>query len=117
MRIVAGIACGAIGYVHRAYQSRSSDNDAKATNPTPRKEQRLHEQILAYLGLGTSAAIGINPDVLSLDGTTLVKRHVLHELNTPWEVSIEHFLSGLIAIVEIQSNKNQTHILRVGDDS
>jgi hypothetical protein len=83
----------------------------------PRQKKRLNGQDETYLGLGTSTTNGINPDVLSLDGTTLVKRHVLHELNTPWEVSIEHFLSGLIAIVEIQSNKNQTHILRVGDDS
>lgn len=71
---------------------------------------------MAYLGLGTSATNGINPDVLSLNLTTLVKGHVLHELSTPGQVSI-YFLSGSMAIVEISSIKDQTHILRVGDDS
>lgn len=69
----------------------------------------------SHLGLGTSAADGINPNVLSLDGTTLVQGHVLHELSTPCKSVC--FLSGSTAIVEIQNIKNQTHILRVGDDS
>jgi len=32
------------------------------------------------LGLGTSTTVGINPDVLSLNMTTLVKGHVLHKI-------------------------------------
>ena len=35
----------------------------------------------------------------------------------PGQVSILYFLAGSEAIAEIQSIKNQTHILRVGDDS
>lgn len=34
----------------------------------------------AYLGLATAATDSVNPDVLSLDGTSLVEGHVLHEL-------------------------------------
>lgn len=37
----------------------------------------------SYLGLRTSATVGINPNVLSLDTTTLVQGHVLHELFDP----------------------------------
>lgn len=34
----------------------------------------------SYLGLAASAAIGINPDVLGLDRSSLVEPHVLEEL-------------------------------------
>jgi hypothetical protein len=71
----------------------------------------------SYLGLGASTTDGVNPDVLSLDATALVQGHVLHELSTPHASQYVYFLSGSTAIVEIQSIKNQTHILRVGDDS
>lgn len=81
---------------------------------------RVHEHegtTITYLGLGTSATDSINPDVLRLDVTALVKRHVLHELSTRRASQYVWFLSGSKAIAEIQSIKNQTHILRVGDDS
>lgn len=41
------------------------------------------DDVGAYLGLGASATAGINPDVLSLNATALVKGHVLHELFDP----------------------------------
>jgi hypothetical protein len=71
----------------------------------------------AYLGLGASATAGINPYVLSLDATALVEGHVLQELFDPMASQYMYFLSGSTAIVEIQCIENQTHILRVGDDS
>jgi hypothetical protein len=33
-----------------------------------------------YLGLGASATVGVNPNVFSLNATTLVEVHVLEEL-------------------------------------
>jgi hypothetical protein len=71
----------------------------------------------AYLGLGASATAGINPDVLGHHTTALVERHVLQELFDPMGSQYMYFLSGSTAIVEIQCIENQTHILRVGDDS
>lgn len=35
---------------------------------------------MAYLGFAASAAVGVNPDVLSHDGALLVEAHVLHKL-------------------------------------
>ena len=80
-------------------------------------EGRVKTRDKAYLGLRTSATVGIDPDVLSLNMTALVQGHVLHELSTPMASQYEYFLSGSVAIAEIQCIKNQTHILRVGDDS
>lgn len=43
-------------------------------------KMEVYEICNAYLGLGTAATDGINPDVLSLDMAALVQRHVLHKL-------------------------------------
>lgn len=64
-------ACNRAFPVRRAYHGRSSDN-----------VQATSGGVQAYLCLGASAAVGVNPDVLGLDLTTLVERHVLHELST-----------------------------------
>lgn len=58
------------------------------------KKHRHHPRLMsrgrrdAYLCLGASAAHSVNPDVLSLDATALVKGHVLHELSTGKQVSM-----------------------------
>lgn len=59
----------------------------------------------AYLGLGTSATAGINPNVLGHHTTTLVEGHVLHELFDPKGSQYVYFLSGSKAIVEIQASR------------
>lgn len=61
---------------------------------------------MAYLGFAASAAVRVNPDVLSHDGALLVEAHVLHKLQC--KVSI-------CSRSDEESERSGTHILRIGD--
>lgn len=107
--MVAGVAC----------DPRAQGLSRKISAPTPshatgQAAGAVHE---SYLGLGASATNSVNPDVLSLDATALVKGHVLHELSTGKASQYEYPSLASRAIVKIQCSEDRTYILRVGDDS
>ena len=72
--------------------------------------------IKTYLGLAAAATVGVNPDVLRLNLTALVKVHVFHEL-LPKAFSQygKSFDRHAISFEMTYGYSRGTHILRVGD--